>query len=123
YFQSATGKRVTFVAHPELAPAGKACLAGHPDDASDQSGRSWRELVAAYNGRPGNNPLGLYPAYRLYTNGIYRALVDRYGVENVYVLSAGWGLIRSDFLTPQYDITFKKQGVDPFKRRRPGDRF
>lgn len=123
YFQSATGKRVTFVAHPELASAGNDCLAAHPDDTSDQPGKSWRELVAAYNARPGKNPLGLFPAYRLYANDTYRALVDRYGVENVYVLSAGWGLIRADFLTPQYDVTFKKQGVDPFKRRLPSDRF
>jgi hypothetical protein len=43
-------------------------------------------------------------------------------VENVYVLSAGWGLIRSDFLTPYYDITFS-QSADPYKRRRRGERY
>jgi hypothetical protein len=52
------------------------------------------------------NPLGLYPAYRLYENRVYGRLVEAFGVENIYILSAGWGLIRADFLTPYYDITF-----------------
>src|SRR5204863_6230536 len=33
-----------------------------------------------------------------------------------------WGLIRADFLTPNYDITFSSQAED-VKRRRRGDRF
>jgi hypothetical protein len=40
----------------------------------------------------------------------------------VYILSAGWGLIRSDFLLPQYDITFSPS-ADPYKRRRPRDPY
>lgn len=43
-------------------------------------------------------------------------------MEGVYILSAGWGLIRSDFLTPYYDITFS-QSADPYKRRRRTDRY
>lgn len=53
----------------------------------------------------------------LYTNDAYSALVGKYGAKNVYVLSAGWGLIGSTFLTPQYDITFS-QSADAYKRRR-----
>jgi hypothetical protein len=37
-------------------------------------------------------------------------------------MSAGWGLIRSDFLTPYYDITFNAQ-ADAYKRRRTKDRY
>lgn len=34
------------------------------------------------------------------------ALVESFGEERVFVLSAGRGLICSDYLTPAYDITF-----------------
>jgi len=34
----------------------------------------------------------------------------------VFILSAGWGLIRSNYLTPRYDITFAGQ-ADPYKKR------
>lgn len=102
---NAAGKPIVFVAHPEIAPAENAHVYARPDDASE-NGRSWRNLLLEYNSRPGNNPLGLLPAYQLYTNGTYGRLVERLGANNVYILSAGWGLIRSDFLTPYYDITF-----------------
>ena len=35
-------------------------------------------------------------------------MVKAYGTERVYILSAGWGLIRADFLTPDYNITFSQ---------------
>ena len=59
-------------------------------------------------------------AYRLYKNRAYVDLVERLGTRSVYVLSAGWGLIRSDFLTPQYDITFRGS-AQRYKRRRQRD--
>jgi hypothetical protein len=43
-------------------------------------------------------------------------------VKQVYILSAGWGLIRADFLTPYYDITFSP-GAETYKRRRKADRY
>lgn len=55
-----------------------------------------------------DNYLRLQPAYKLYDNEIYRSLVTKYGIERIYILSAGWGIIRSDFLTPNYNITFSK---------------
>ena len=55
-----------------------------------------------------DNYLNLKPAYKLYDNEIYRNLVIRYGIGNIYILSAGWGLINADFLTPNYNITFSK---------------
>jgi hypothetical protein len=56
---------------------------------------------------------------------VYSRLVERFSIENVYILSAGWGLIRSDFLTPYYDITFSSSahGKNAYKRRRMTDRF
>jgi hypothetical protein len=39
-------------------------------------------------------------------------------------LSAGWGLITADFLTPYYDITFSKNPKVPkFKRRNKSDTY
>ena len=40
----------------------------------------------------------------------------------MFVLSAGWGLIRSDFLTPNYNITFAPQ-AERYKRRDANDPF
>ena len=73
----------------------------HPDDLSD-SGITWRERLLRYNRQPGTNPLGLLRAWELYQNAVYSRLVRTYGIERVYILSAGWGLITADFLTPNY---------------------
>lgn len=115
------GKPVLFVAHPEKAPEADNSVYARPDDPASGS-RSWREMLLAYNERPGNNPLGLLPAYELYKNEIYRSLVRRYGIENTYILSAGWGLLKAAFLTPSYDITFSALAED-FVRRRKGDYY
>jgi len=115
-----TGKPVCFVAHPQLAPDDPTCLFARPDD--PDSGSTWRKALVAYNDNPNGNPLGLYPAYQLYGNEVYGRLVDRYGIECAYILSAGWGLIRADFLTPYYDITFS-QAAEPYKRRSRTDRY
>jgi hypothetical protein len=115
------GKPVEFVAHPNIAPMGPAKIYARPDDTSDR-GISWREQLRKYNEYQSTNPLGLLSAYQLYENTTYGSLVNRCGIENVYILSAGWGLIRSDFLTPHYDITFS-QSADPYKRRLRGERY
>lgn len=106
-----------FVAKPDAAPAGASELYARPDDVSD-TGKSWRTVLQEYNAAPGNNPLGLLPAWQLYKNPAYKILADHCGKDRLYILSAGWGLVRADFLTPNYDITFSKGGhVEPFKRR------
>jgi hypothetical protein len=51
--------------------------------------------------------MGLFPAYRPTGKPFYSLLVERFGIDNVYILSRGWGLIRGSFLTPHYDITFE----------------
>jgi hypothetical protein len=111
------------VAHSENAPKDNEFYARPDDDTGE--GKSWREMLLEYNRESYGNPLRLLPAYRLYENPVYERLVDKFGIENVYILSAGWGLIRSDFLTPDYDITFSAsaRGDDAYKRRRKGDPY
>jgi hypothetical protein len=52
-----------------------------------------RKVLEDYNEKPDHNPLGLYPACGLYENKTYERLVDRFGASNVYIPSAGWGLM------------------------------
>ena len=68
------------------------------------------------------NPLGLLPAWQLYQNDTYALLHDKYGSNHLYILSAGWGLISADFLTPYYDITFSRS-ADRYKHRDAKDRY
>jgi len=79
-------------------------------------------MLLEYNKQPGNNPLGLCPAWQLYENPTYGRLINAFGVANVYILSAGWGLIGASFLTPYYDITFSPSAAE-YKRRRKADRY
>ncbi len=114
YMTTTSGKRVLFVAHPEKAPPGGELILARPDDVA-MDGKTWRKLLVDYNERT-DNPLALSAAYRLYKDRSYQVLVDAYGVYNVFILSAGWGLISASFLTPAYDITFS-YSADDYKRR------
>lgn len=120
---TADGKAVTFVAHPEIAPTDNKFYVRPDDDAGE--GKSWREVLLAYNREQRGNPLGLLPGFLLYENPVYKHLVGKLGIDNVYILSAGWGLIRSDFLTPYYDITFSPsaRGPNTYKRRHKGELY
>jgi hypothetical protein len=117
---TANGKPVDFVADPEAAPADASHVYARPDDFSDTG--VWRTVLSRYKQQPGGNPLGLYPAYQLYENKVYRGLVERFGVQNVFILSACWGLIRADFLTPSYDITFSPS-AESYKRPHESPHF
>jgi hypothetical protein len=121
FLRTTTGTPVVFVADPLKAPASEACIYARPDDPSDR-GPSWRELLLQYNKTPDENPLGLFRAVALYENRIYGELVERFGLENTYILSAGWGLINAGFLTPYYDITFS-QSAESYKRRKKTDSY
>ncbi len=117
------GNRILFVAEPETAPPDQGIRYARPDDIA-KDGQSWREELLAYNQR-GDNPLALCPAYKLYENDTYQSLVNRYGTDNVFILSAGWGLITADFLTPNYDITFSPsaRNENEYKRRGRQDNY
>lgn len=119
--QQRDGQNVYFVANPERAPIDTSCIYAHPDSLAD-TGNSWRDELIKYNTEPKNNPLGLLPAWELYENETYALLAERFGSEKLFILSAGWGLIAADFLTPSYDITFSAQ-ADSYKRRKKNDRF
>ncbi len=115
------GKKVLFVANPDSAPNSTAHVYARPDDIAD-TGISWREELLRYDAHSGNNQPGLLPAWQLYENDTYALLHDKYGSDRLYILSAGWGLISADFLTPYYDITFSRS-ADKYKRRVAKDRY
>jgi hypothetical protein len=122
WLKDASGERVIFVAHPEKCSMTESSLrCCRPDDEASTGLGTWREYLTRYN-QQNLKPDGLFRAAELYKPTVYRALVERYGWRNVFILSAGWGLIRSDFLTPYYDITFSNQG-DPWSKGRTSGRF
>ena len=114
---------MVFVARPDEAPTSESTVYARPDYVSVDGARTWRQRLLSYNAQPGENVWGLLPAYKLYQPEQYRGLVDRFGAEHVFILSAGWGIIRSDFLTPNYDITLSRpsEKEDRYKWRRLGD--
>lgn len=125
YLRRKDGAKVKFVADPLGAPQGEEYAFARPDDISD-SGITWREQLVRYNASPGDNQLGLLAASRLYMHPAYRLLEESVGPEKLFILSAGWGLIRADFLTPQYDITFSARAKQdaPWKfRRQSSDQY
>ena len=121
------GKSVKFVAQPKLAPQDTHYDYAMPDDISDY-GASWRARLCAYNAmheKNGDNPFGLLSARELYKSQIYGKLVEKYSAENVYILSAGWGLVLANFLLPDYDITYKQnvKKEDKYKCRQRNDGY
>ena len=86
-------------------------------------GRTFRETLDDYNRRRRQeNPWRLLPAWKLYRNATYGRLADRLGTANLFILSAGWGLIGADYLTPDYDITFSTS-AERYKRRLLRERY
>lgn len=121
WFLDLDGTAIRFVANPALAPIIPGTRAVHPDDTA-RDGHSWRDLVLAYNARyheTGNNPFGLHAAGRLYTNPIYERLYR--STDPIYILSACWGLVQSDFLLPNYDVTFSRSQGTPDHALRQSD--
>lgn len=115
------GRRVKFVAHPELHSESSGEILFRPDDMIPSTSTTWRDHLLLYN-RRSDNPNRLLRAVDLYSPEIYRSLLHRVGTENLFILSAGWGLIKADFLVPDYDITFSSQG-EQWKRRTKRDEF
>ena len=118
------GRVVFFVADPTLAPADSSVLYRHPDG-KDMEGRTFRRVLDDYNRESREeNPWDLLPAWRLYDNPAYGGLKHAVGVANLFILSAGWGLVRADYLVPDYDVTFSSaRNVEAYKRRKKRDRY
>ena len=99
------GKRVKFVAQPKKIPESKSFMYCRPDDLIRFEERTWRDMLVEYNNL-GSNPYGFLTAGNLYRHPTYRMLAQQYGLNRLYILSAGWGLVRASFLLPDYNITF-----------------
>jgi hypothetical protein len=109
-FRALDGRQVRFVARPELCGSEVNVIFARPDDTSDVPNRTWRARLLDYVAMNGQeNPFGLFKAYQLYNHKAYAALVRTFGEQHVFVLSAAWGLIRADHLTPAYDVTFNRR--------------
>lgn len=122
YWKNTIGEDVLFVSRPDLVPHFKGRYA-HPDSIDgEKTNKTWCMQIMEYNTSAHNNPCRLYKAFELYQNTAYADLVSKFGIDNIYVLSAGWGLLRSDFLTPNYDITFQAQ-AKTYQRRKKHDSF
>jgi hypothetical protein len=116
------GRHVQFVAHPELLTTSSDVFACRPDDRLPERSATWREHLTGYNAS-GSNPDELLPAGQLYSPSAYGQLRRHVAPADLYILSAGWGLVRSEYLLPDYDITFS-QAARPWQRRhRTRDRY
>jgi len=76
-------------------------LKHHPDDNNVGENMTWREYLES-NQKDRN----LLSAYQLYIKPEYMMLHIAFS-ESFYILSAGWGLVNSEYKLPKYDITFK----------------
>ena len=131
--KTVNGTPVMFVGNSqhETVPSCPDRQFAKPDDFAE-CGKTWRERLCDYNKKfqeDGDNPCGLLSAGKLYQpkdpyREIYSDLVNKYGIENVYILSAGWGLVSADFLLPNYDITYtqnvKKEEKYKCRQKRDG---
>ena len=121
WFLDLDGTAIRFVADPSLAPAVPSTRAVHPDDIA-HDGQSWRDFVLVYNARyreTGDNPFGLHAAGQLYTNAAYDSICK--STDPTYILSACWGLVPTDFLLPNYDVTFSRSQGAPDHALRQSD--
>jgi hypothetical protein len=109
---------VHFVAQPQDEQLDK-----RPWDQIPGSNTTWIDCVKAYNEAGGAMPdeyiklnIGtedgrqLMQCGSLYEHPVYGELMVARGLRNVYILSAGWGLVRADKFIPNYDVTFSQHG-------------
>jgi hypothetical protein len=73
-------------------------------------------VVAANNPALQNPPNYLLPAKDLYANKCYRLLFTAYR-DRLYILSAGWGLVKASYRLPDYDISFSNHVPGHVHRR------
>lgn len=120
WFRDGNGNILNFVADPERSSSVPLFRPVHPDD-DDGTGETWRSRLLKYNqhySATGENPFGLHAAGALYRNPAYAAVSGSLPAENFYILSACWGLVRSDFLIPNYNVSFSRsQGVPAYAVR------
>jgi hypothetical protein len=127
-------KTAHFIADPHSAPAIPGVFYARPDDPiplQSCNGNTWRWLVEQYNHNPAGFTLpsgiaftngGLPEASQLYKNPAYARLAGSPNIRSFYILSAGWGLVKSTFRLPHYDVTFSCMACakQPWLYRSPG---
>lgn len=106
---------ISFISNPSPLLGSGISHYFRPDDIIPDEKRTWRDYIITQTDR------GLLKAYELYKNPIYKALHDKFKTD-LYILSAGWGLVNSEFYIPKYDITFSTRG-DILSRRTAEDIF
>jgi hypothetical protein len=90
----------------------------HPDNLIPNEHISWRELVTQQENRN-----DLLPAYQLYRPNIYNLLFQNFG-NDLFIFSAGWGIVRADFRLPKYNVTFSNNNhIPPYAKRNNDDIF
>jgi hypothetical protein len=111
------GEVINFVSHvDQVVPNDEMYF--HPDDLVPNEDITWRELVRQQGL---NNNLQL--AHELYRPSIYNSLFQNYG-NDLFIISAGWGIIRADYRLPKYNVTFSNTNIIPnYARRNHGDIF
>jgi hypothetical protein len=96
---------VNNIALPPLSPSEH-----HPDAPMTLGKITWRDYLTNHQ-----NDNNLLEAYNLYKRNEYRCLYRKYK-NNFYILSAGWGLVNSEFKLPNYNITFSTNSKQRNKR-------
>ena len=111
------GQRIIFVAKPNLKQSPAGISYKNPDELTSTDS-TYREEVIKYN-QNDLNPMNLYRAIDLYDALAYKKL-DIYGKTGAktFILSAGWGLVSSDFRLPSYDITLGQLSKDEKYKQR-----
>ena len=104
------GKIVNFVAQPQVCQETSCSVYVNPNQIIDQNKNiTWFDKLKEYNKEyveTGDNPYNLFKAVELYRNAIFNHIKQRIGSENIYILSAGWGIVKGSYLLPDYNITF-----------------
>jgi hypothetical protein len=111
------GLKINFVSNKDQSVANQE-LHFHPDDIVPNEEISWRNLINQQK-----KDLHLIPAYELYKRPIYSALFKYFGAD-LFVFSAGWGIIKADYKLPKYNVTFScSKNIPLHARRNSEDKF
>jgi hypothetical protein len=94
-------KSINFISKVNEVDSNNA-LYVHPDDLIPNENITWRELIALQEIRD-----DLLPTYDLYRPEIYKSLYQHLG-DDLFIFSAGWGIVRADYKLPKYNVTFSK---------------
>lgn len=91
-------KEICFVSQPKANTEKKIFVT--PDEAIMNENLTWRSIINKQENRN-----DLTKAYELYKHEIYKMLYEKFK-NNLYIFSAGWGIVSAEFKLPDYDITF-----------------